>query len=157
MDCLTEWVYHFGSNPGKCRKNSRKNLLKMVCDRDMKKWFFLRLVNTQYVIAQNTRIFYRHTINNNIRVFIRIYHKRPAILLITGLSNYLSYSNAFFGWSFSGEDTSSFSPLENFRYTFLICVRYCATFGYLVASSNSLSFVALLSWISFICIFPQAM
>ena len=102
-------------------------------------------VNTQYVIAQNTRAFYRRVNTRNIRIFIRIYHKKPATFLITGFNNYLSYSKAFFGWSFSGEDTSSFSPLENLRYTFFICVRYCATFGYLVASSNSLTFVALLS------------
>lgn len=120
--------------------------IKTALDKDREKFLFSAPCKyTQYVIAQIIRVFYHRIDNRNIRIFIRIYYKKTSYFLITGLNNYLSYSKAFFGWSFSGEDTSSFSPLENLRYTFFICVRYCATFGYLVASSNSLTFVALLS------------
>ena len=76
-------------------------LTKFTLDKDREKFLFSApckyLVNTQYVIAQNTRAFYRRVNTRNIRIFIRIYYKKPAISLITGLSNYLSYSNAFFG------------------------------------------------------------
>lgn len=72
-------------------------LTKFTLNKDREKYLFLRLVNTQYVIAQSIRVFYRRVNNINIRIFIRIYHKKPAILLITGLNDYLSYSKAFFG------------------------------------------------------------
>lgn len=53
--------------------------IKTALDKDREKFLFSApckyLVNTQYAIAQSTRAFYHHTINKNIRVFIRIYHK----------------------------------------------------------------------------------
>ena len=53
--------------------------IKTALDKDREKFLFSApckyLVNTQYVIAQNTRAFYRRVNTRNIRIFIRIYYK----------------------------------------------------------------------------------
>ena len=54
--------------------------IKTALDKDREKFLFLRLVNTQYVIAQIIRVFYHRINNRNIRIFIRIYHKKTSYL-----------------------------------------------------------------------------